>query len=235
MANTKVSQLPSATAALDNDLLMLVQNGTSVSLPVGLLNQSILQPYPAVHLGMSHWKRHASGSGNYGQTTTPAAVAITNVMGLDLVGAVIHVQGSLNTTTPPVIELGVYSAGADGAPDQLLAMKATQPASGGQMQVAFDTPILAASHGNTVYLAYALYSTLQLTSSENSGQFTNDFPYPSNNILNSTTSNGDHLVSVNTITGTGLTRVWPTSWGAAGVNVGNVFPNVGLRFRKPAP
>lgn len=232
MALVTIAQLPAGKQVKHSDLLPVIQDGVTGALPPSALTPMALQPAPFVHAIMSPWKRHGVGSGQYNQSNAPNAVLIKNLYGCDIVGAGCHVQGGLGTSPVPVIELGVYSQGADGFPDQLLVMKAIQPTGGGAYSVDFDSPILASAHGPNVYLAFALYGSLQFSNSENSGAMSSDVPYFNLLGLNGATTAGDFIVSASSITGTGTSRVWPTSWGTAGINTANTFPNLALRIRR---
>lgn len=196
-----------------------------------------LYPNPVVHRLGSRWHRRGSGSGGYQSASQVKAVPI-DVVGLDILGVTIHVQGSLVGTV--YFEAGIYDSDADGLPRNLLIKEDIQITGGGGRNYAFATPLAAAGHNGRLWLGYALNfasgSGVQLSHGVPTGLAALEVgSFDGSQDLNSDLASNS-LISSNNISGTlgNPGRAWPASFGTYGISPHEQFPNYAVRVRRPA-
>ncbi|MDX2334627.1 hypothetical protein [Brevundimonas vesicularis] len=193
---------------------------------------------PTVQRLGSRWNRRGSGSGGYSSGSLVKAVPI-DVVGLDILGVTIHVQGSLVGTV--YFEAGIYDSDANGLPRNLLTKDDFQITSGGGKNFEFTTPVLASSgHNGRLWMGYAMNfasgAGVQLSHSVPTGLAALEVGTFDAGESLSLDLAGASLTSANSITGTlgSLGRTWPASFGTYGISPHEQFPNYAVRVRKPA-
>jgi hypothetical protein len=192
---------------------------------------------PTVHRLGSRWNRRGGSSGSYAATTQVKAVPI-DVVGLDIVGVTMHVQGGLSGTV--YFEAGIYDSDEQGMPRNLLAKEDFQLTSGGGKNFTFTTPILASAHNGRLWLAYAInYGSgggVQLSNCIPTGIASLEVgSFDAAQDLNFEVA-AQSVISANAIGGTLGTagRPWPAAFGAYGIAASEQFPNMAVRVRRPA-
>lgn len=218
-----------------------VGSGGSVADPSIIVTKHRVKPYPQVHRMGSRWYRRGVGSGSYASESIVRAVPL-DVSGLDILGFVFGVQGSL-TGTGNFVEVGIYDSDpTTGMPRNLLAQAVGQVTGGGNMTINLATPLLASAHNGRLWMGYAYTaasgSSVQFNHAIPTGVAGTEIGYLEGinfEGINSEIAN-NHIISANTITGTAGTnaRVWPSTFGDWTISGGQQFPNMNVRVRRPA-